>query len=212
MNEEQAIADLNSMIFGDEAPAEEPQAEAPREEAPAKEPEAELKIDVAKLFAEQNKIVAEQQRKIEELMKAKEEAPAEPSEEDMLVRQAQEKLGLDMQKQQQLYQMAEEYRMQKETEALVSQFKKEFPEIELKDMGKFAEENGMMDALNSRDLGMWGIVAKTMRMVSKPVDKPDAITPTAQKGAEVTVWDRMKKGESVSETEQGAALLKAAGL
>lgn len=210
--EEQAINDLTSMIYGQEtqgeAPAEEAPATSEEPKAEAKEPETDIKIDVAKLFAEQTKIIQEQARKLEEMTKKQEEAPQAPSEEEMMIEQARQKLGIDMQKQQELYKMAEKMKAQEELEAIVNTFKKEFPEVELKDMGEFAETNGLMDLLNSKDLNQWRVVAKAMRVVAKPVAKPDAITPTAQKGAETTVWDRMKKGEDVSDTEFGAALLK----
>lgn len=207
--EEQAINDLTSMIYSQEgeAPTEAEEAPTPTE-APAKDAEAEIKIDVAKLFAEQTKIIQEQAKKLEEMTKKQEEATQPLSEEDMMIEQARQKLGIDMQKQQELYKIAEEMRAQKELEVIINTFKKEFPEVELKDMGEFAETNDLMDLLNSRDLNQWRVVAKAMRVVAKPAAKPDAITPTAQKGAETTVWDRMKKGDEVSDTEFGAALLK----
>lgn len=205
--EEQAINDLTEMIYSQEAPPSEAlveEAPAPTPtEAPAKDPEAEIKIDVAKLFAEQTKIIQEQAKKLEELTKQQEEPPM-PTEEEMIIEQARQKMGIT----QEMLEMAAKYKEQKELEGMIATFKKSFPEIELKEMGEFAEANGMMDALNSKDLNQWSVVAKAMRITAKPASKPDAITPTAQKGAETTVWERVKKGDNVSDTEWGAELLK----
>ena len=206
--EEQAINDLTSMIYSQEAPqgeapAEEAAPEPTTTEAPAKDPEAEIKIDVAKLFAEQTKIIQEQAKKLEELTKQQEQPPV-PTEEEMMIEQARQKIGMT----QEMFEMAAKYKEQKELEGMIATFKKSFPEIELKEMGEFAEANGMMNALNSKDINQWGLVAQAMRITAKPVAKPDSITPTAQKGAETTVWDRLKKREDVSDTEFGAELLK----
>ena len=208
--ETQAIDELTAMIMGEELPPQPEEAPAEETPAPAAQatPEAEMKIDVAKLFAEQNKIVAEQQRKIEELMKEK-EASREPTEEERMIAEAQQKLGIDMQKQQELYAMAEEFKKQKMFDGMVAEFKKEFPEIELKEMGEFANTNNLSNLLNSGDVNQWKVVATAMRLMAKPKQTPDAITPTAQKGAETTVWERLQKNEDVSDTEFGAALLKA---
>jgi len=210
MTETEAIDSLTAEIMG----TAEPMAEEVVEETPQATPEESMKIDVAKIFSEQTKMMNEQSKKIDELSKklADKETPAQPSEEEMMVEQARQKLGIDMQAMEAAKQLAEERKLAQMFDATQKEFKKEFPDVDMKEMGKWAEENGLLQMLNSGDINQWRVVGTAMKQIAKAVGTPDPITPTAQKGAETTVWDRKQKGENVSDTELAADVLKIAGI
>lgn len=218
--EEKAIADLTNMVLGEKetqeeekAPVAESMEETSAKNAQAQQKEPDVKIDVAKIIAEQNKTMAEQQKKIDELSKKIEEAPnkQEVNEEEALIQEARTKLGIDQERMQKLYQMQEEQERMDAFNAMVNDFKKANPDIDMKDMGKWAEENNLSQLLNSGDINQWNVVANAMRTISKATKKPDAITPSGQKGAETSVWERMDKGEKVDDIELGIDLLKGVG-
>ena len=211
MTEEEAINDLTSMITGNE---EAPQ-EAQQEEAPAvvEEPkEADIKIDVSKIMAEQTKLMSEQSKKIDALTKQMEEKDKEePTEEELAIAEAQRKLGIDAQQQQKMQEFLAKQERMEAFNAQLSQLQKEHPEIDPQKMAKFAEDNGLMDLLNSHDINQWRVVANTMKQVAKIVDKPDNIIPSAPKGAENSIWEKVDKGEKVDDIDLGIDLLKGIG-
>ena len=86
-------------------------------------------------------------------------------------------------------------------------FEKEFPTIKLEELGKFAEANGFMQFLGE-DYNGWKLVAKAMLNVATPKQEPDAITGNGGGGNEISAFERLKKGEDVSDIELGAELLK----
>ncbi|EAU00313.1 hypothetical protein [Campylobacter curvus] len=89
----------------------------------------------------------------------------------------------------------------------VTQFEKEFPTIKPEELGKFAEANGALDFLGENYNG-WKLVAMAMINKAAPQSEPDAIVGNGGGKNEVSAFDRLKKGESVSDLEIGAELLK----
>jgi len=204
MTEEDAINNLMAEVMG-EAPAQE---EAPMEEAPAKEPET--KIDVAAIIKQ---ATDQQQALFDEKLKAM-EAKMQPQQEEqideeaMQIEQARQKLGMDMEAMAAAKQLAEQNKMRAAFEATEREFKKEFPDVDMKEMGEWAQEVGMIDDLNSGDINRWRVVAGLMKRIAQPKSSPDPITPSATKGTETSVWDKTKKGEDVSMVDLGEAILQ----
>ena len=89
----------------------------------------------------------------------------------------------------------------------ITQFEKEFPTIKPQELGKFAEANGALDFLGENYNG-WKLVAMAMINKAAPQSEPDAIVGNGGGKNEVSAFDRLKKGESVSDLEIGAELLK----
>lgn len=89
----------------------------------------------------------------------------------------------------------------------ITQFEKEFPTIKPEELGKFAEANGALDFLGENYNG-WKLVAMAMINKAAPQSEPDAIVGNGGGKNEVSAFDRLKKGESVSDLEIGAELLK----
>ena len=89
----------------------------------------------------------------------------------------------------------------------IAQFEKEFPTIKPQELGKFAEANGALDFLGENYNG-WKLVAMAMINKAAPQSEPDAIVGNGGGKNEVSAFDRLKKGESVSDLEIGAELLK----
>lgn len=242
-NEEQAIEELTNMVMGEETPAQEAQ-EAPAEEAqetqaqeaqetPAQETQeakvdndtkAEVKIDVAEII---KRTMDEQSKRFEEKLgelakKIDKQEEKELSEEELMIQQAKEKLGLEeLQKQQQeMYEMyqkqQQQLQMQEKLDKMEEEFTKANPNIKLKELDKWATENGLTEQMQlgfeSGNVAIWNVLADAMQKVAEVKNKPDPITPTASKGAETTVWERQKRGEEVSDIDIGADLLKTAGL
>lgn len=92
-----------------------------------------------------------------------------------------------------------------------AEFKKDFPTIKLEELGKFADENGFMPLLGENYDG-WKAVAKAMISLAKASGEPDPIIGSNRGTNEVGAFDRIKKGENVSDVELGAEILKAAGM
>jgi hypothetical protein len=203
MTEEDAINNLMAEVMG-EAPAE----EAPQEAPPAKEPET--KIDVAAIIKQ---ATDQQQKLFDEKLKAM-EAKMQPQQEEqideeaMQIEQARQKLGMDMEAMAAAKQLAEQNKMRAAFEATEREFKKEFPDVDMKEMGEWAQEVGMIGDLNSGDINRWRVVAGLMKRIAQPKGNPDPITPTATKGTETSVWDKTKKGEDVSMVDLGEAILQ----
>ena len=218
MTEEEAINDLTNMVIG-EAPAEEnkePKAEenteTPSQEKGETPKEPDVKIDVAKIIHDQQKMVADQNKKIAELESKMQDSPTDgQSEEDMLIQEAQQKLGIDQQKMQDLYKMQEQMAQQEAFNNMLTDFKKNNEDIDVNEMGKWAEDNNLTSMLNSGDVNQWNVVANAMRAVAKVTAKPDNITPSNQKGAEQTVWQKVDKGEKVDDIDLGIDILKGVG-
>ena len=92
----------------------------------------------------------------------------------------------------------------------LDQFSKDYPTIKPEEMGKWAEQNGFLSLLGENYDG-WKAVANAMIKIATPTQKPDEIIDTNKSGGELGAFDRMKKGEEVSDVEIGAELLKQAG-
>lgn len=208
--EEEAISNLMSQVLGDEVAEE-----VPVEEVPAEAPKgADAKIDVAAIIKQvtdqQQKLFDEKLKAMEAKMAPKEEAP-QMNEEAMQIEEARRKLGLDMEAQEAARQMMEERKQREHFAQVEREFKREFPDIDLKEMGEWAEEVGMLEDLNSGDINRWKLVANLMKRIAAPKSEPDPITPSATRGAETSVWERQSKGEQVDDLEIGAAILAKTG-
>lgn len=92
-----------------------------------------------------------------------------------------------------------------------TEFKKDFPTIKLEELGKFADENGFMPLLGENYDG-WKAVAKTMISLAKVSGEPDPIIGSNRGAGGVSAFERVKKGENVSDIELGAEILKSAGM
>ena len=106
---------------------------------------------------------------------------------------------------------AEQARQQEIFNKNSAEFKKDFPTIKLEELGKFADENGFMPLLGENYDG-WKAVAKTMISLAKVSGEPDPIVGGNRGAGAVSAFDRMEKGESVSDVELGAEILKSAGM
>lgn len=106
---------------------------------------------------------------------------------------------------------AEQARQQEIFNKNSAEFKKDFPTIKLEELGKFADENGFMPLLGENYDG-WKAVAKTMINLAKVSGEPDPIIGSNRGAGGVNAFERVKKGESVSDIELGAEILKSAGM
>lgn len=106
---------------------------------------------------------------------------------------------------------AEQARQQEIFSKNSAEFKKDFPTIKLEELGKFADENGFMPLLGENYDG-WKAVAKAMINLAKVSGEPDAIIGSNRGAGGVNAFERVKKGENVSDIELGAEILKSAGM
>nr|DAN83820.1 MAG TPA: hypothetical protein [Caudoviricetes sp.] len=106
---------------------------------------------------------------------------------------------------------AEQARQQEIFNKNSAEFKKDFPTIKLEELGKFADENGFMPLLGENYDG-WKAVAKAMINLAKVSGEPDPIIGSNRGAGGVNAFERVKKGESVSDIELGAEILKSAGM
>lgn len=106
---------------------------------------------------------------------------------------------------------AEQARQQEIFNKNSAEFKKDFPTIKLEELGKFADENGFMPLLGENYDG-WKAVAKAMINLAKVSGEPDPIIGSNRGAGGVSAFERVKKGESVSDIELGAEILKSAGM
>lgn len=106
---------------------------------------------------------------------------------------------------------AEEARRQAVFDKNLAEFKKDYPTIRPDDLAEFAKAHGMSDLLGENYVG-WKAVAMGMINVARSKEKPDEILSGSNASSELSVFDRAKKGENVSDVEYGAELLKLAGL
>ena len=106
---------------------------------------------------------------------------------------------------------AEQARQQEIFSKNSAEFKKDFPTIKLEELGKFADENGFMPLLGENYDG-WKAVAKAMIGLAKVSGEPDPIIGSNRGAGGVSAFERVKKGENVSDIELGAEILKSAGM
>lgn len=106
---------------------------------------------------------------------------------------------------------AEQARQQEIFSKNSAEFKKDFPTIKLEELGKFADENGFMPLLGENYDG-WKAVAKAMINLAKVSGEPDPIIGSNRGAGGVNAFERVKKGENVSDIELGAEILKSAGM
>ena len=106
---------------------------------------------------------------------------------------------------------AEQARQQGIFNKNAAEFKKDFPTIKLEELGKFADENGFMPLLGENYDG-WKAVAKAMIGLAKVSGEPDPIIGSNRGAGGVSAFERVKKGENVSDIELGAEILKSAGM
>lgn len=106
---------------------------------------------------------------------------------------------------------AEQARQQEIFNKNSAEFKKDFPTIKLEELGKFADENGFMPLLGENYDG-WKAVAKAMINLAKVSGEPDPIIGSNRGAGGVNAFERVKKGENVSDIELGAEILKSAGM
>lgn len=106
---------------------------------------------------------------------------------------------------------AEQARQQEIFSKNSAEFKKDFPTIKLEELGKFADENGFMPLLGENYDG-WKAVAKAMINLAKVSGEPDPIIGSNRGAGGVSAFERVKKGENVSDIELGAEILKSAGM
>ena len=106
---------------------------------------------------------------------------------------------------------AEQARQQEIFNKNSAEFKKDFPTIKLEELGKFADENGFLPLLGESYDG-WKAVAKAMINLAKVSGEPDPIIGSNRGAGGVNAFERVKKGENVSDIELGAEILKSAGM
>ena len=106
---------------------------------------------------------------------------------------------------------AEQARQQEIFNKNSAEFKKDFPTIKLEELGKFADENGFLPLLGENYDG-WKAVAKAMINLAKVSGEPDPIIGSNRGAGGVNAFERVKKGENVSDIELGAEILKSAGM
>ena len=106
---------------------------------------------------------------------------------------------------------AEQARQQEIFNKNSAEFKKDFPTLKLEELGIFADENGFMPLLGENYDG-WKAVAKAMINLAKVSGEPDPIIGSNRGAGGVNAFERVKKGENVSDIELGAEILKSAGM
>lgn len=200
MTEQEAVESLAQNFLGEEAPQEAPQGEA----QPPQQAE-DNSFDVRALLEAQNSKIdklSEEIRAGSEKETKGQNAPQVSPEEQALMQQVQEQMGIDQLKQQQ-----EELMEQLAFERAWDKFEREHPEVTKEELGKWAEENDFAQYL-SEPRG-WELIHKAMGVQAQPKEKPDQIIPQTPEGAGVSAFDRLKKGEEVSDIDLGLEILKA---
>lgn len=215
MNEDEAINSLMQDLLGEtqEAPQSE-KAEAVQESPKAEQAEPSKDLpDIKAMLAEQSKMIAELKANQEEKQskqEVKEQLTAEQMQEQQVIADAQQKLGITQLLQQQEAQRAEAERS-KQFQAESAKFKKTHPDVSLDELAQWAQGNGYEQVLGMGAKG-WQLIAGAMQAQAKPVSKPDAVTPSSSQGAEPNAFDKIKKGEKVSDIDVGLDILKFSGL
>ena len=210
MTEQEALDSLMSDLIGAEAQPE-PAPEPTPEVVPQvkEEPKNDLP-DIKAMLENQSKMIEELKTKVESKPQEKGELPPEQMAEQEMIRKAQEQLGITQLLEQQKAQEAERQRAE-QFKAEEKNFKQLHPEVNLEDLAQWAQGNGYEKVLGLGAVG-WSVIAKAMQAQSKPVSKPDPITPATSQGAEPSAFDRLQKGEKITPIEAGEDLLRIAGL
>ncbi|MCD8212680.1 MAG: hypothetical protein LUC34_01255 [Campylobacter sp.] len=105
----------------------------------------------------------------------------------------------------------EQARQKEVFEKNINRLRSEFPTIKPDDLGKWAQQNEL-EGLISDDYSGWRAVAMAMLNTATPQQSPDNTIGTNKNGNELGAFEKLKKGEDVSDVELGASLLKQAGL
>ena len=210
MTEQEALDSLMSDLIG-EQPQQEPTPEQIPQVVPQakEEPKSDLP-DIKAMLENQSKMIEELKTKVESKPEAKGEPTPEQIAEQEMIRKAQEQLGITQLIEQQKAQEAERQRTA-QFQAEEKNFKQLHPEVNLEELAQWAQGNGYEKVLGLGSVG-WSVIAKAMEAQSKPVSKPDPITPATSQGAEPSAFDRLQKGEKVTPIEAGEDLLRTAGL
>lgn len=214
-NEEQATqALMNALLQGE--PQEEPKVEAqePVQEAPkveAKEPVSNDLPDIKKMLEDHNqKLTAIQEQvnqKNQPQTQMSDEEKAQADAKAQAIAQLQNDLGIkEMQEQLQAKKQEEQRKAQFDAE--VATFNKMHPDVNVDDIAKWAKDNNAEMFLGGGANG-WNIIYKAMQAQAQPVKSPDPITPSSSVSAEVSAFDRIKKGEKPSMVDIGDAILNA---
>jgi hypothetical protein len=127
-------------------------------------------------------------------------------EEKILLKEMTNKLGIDSinkQMQDVLSQLLE-HKRQETFNSEWNKFSKEFPEISQDELYKWAIDNDIKEKLTTAD--GWRTIVKFMRNQTKTKDLPDNITGSAS-GVKQSSFDKIKKGEAVSDIEIGQSIL-----
>ncbi|AQW85560.1 hypothetical protein CPIN18021_0298 [Campylobacter pinnipediorum subsp. caledonicus] len=222
MTENEALASLVNELVGD-SEVQETQEQGQEAQEQGQESKEETKQeaqeqkglnpdDIKNALAQAlNEQEAQEQQAQEQSQQQAEPTPAELERETLL-----KELGLSdyNQKMQELQafkaqqeQMMEQARKQELFNQNINMFEKEFPTIKPEDLGKFAEENGVIDLLGE-DYKGWKIVAKAMLNTATPKETPDDIIGTNGATAKSDTFERIKRGESVSNVDIGEELLR----
>ena len=211
MTEQDAINALVGELEASEAQEQvEPQGSEPAEAQQTEHPQI-TQENLQNMIASAMQGIEEQKAAQEaEKAKAAEQAKAVqlPPEQQALL----DSMGLQgmPQMQEQISQAQEAARKRAVFDKNLDQFSKDYPTIKPEEMGKWAEQNGFLSLLGENYDG-WKAVANAMIKIATPTQKPDEIIDTNRSGGELGAFDRMKKGEEVSDVEIGAELLKQAG-
>lgn len=214
-NEEQAtIALMDALSQSESEPQEAPKEEAkePQQETPsveAKEPVNNDLPDIKKMLEEHNQKLSAIQEQVNQKNQPQmsDEEKAQANEKAQAIAQLQNDLGIKaMQEQLQAKQEEEQRRAQFNSE--VATFNKMHPDVNVDDIAQWAKDNNAEMFLGGGAKG-WNIIYQAMQAQAKPTKAPDPITPSSSVSAEVSAFDRIKKGESPSMVDIGDALLNA---
>lgn len=200
MTEQEAVESLAQNFLGEETPQEAPQGEAqpqPQTEDSSFDVRALLEAQNSKIDKLSEEIRAGGKKETE-----KENRPQMSPEEQTLIQQVQEQMGIDQLKQQQA-ELMEQLVFEREWK----KFEKAHPEVTKEELGKWAEENDFAQYLS--EPSGWDLIRRAMGAQAQPNEKPDQIIPQTPKGAGVSAFDRLKRGEEVKGYELGMEIIEA---
>ncbi len=92
----------------------------------------------------------------------------------------------------------------------VASLKKDFGEIDINELAKWAKENGVMSLLNTPKYESWKALARLFTKINRVKPSSDEITKNSGANSATTL-EKLNKGESVSDIEIGAMLLAEIG-
>jgi hypothetical protein len=200
MTESEAIESLTNDFLSDgEEEVVEPVAEVVEAE-----PAAEAPQDLAAILEAQLRPIRDEL----EALKAPKQTEKQPNtEEQEIIAQMQQQLGLTQMKQQQeaLQQQLAQEQKEKEFVRAWGAFEKAHPNVSQDDLVKYAKDNEL-NAFLGNPKG-WETIYKGMSIQAKAKDKPDNITPSGSSTAKGSAFERMRKGEKVSDIELGEEIL-----